>query len=588
MCRRKPCSRGHSRWAKGVQCFGSLLWSWSEINVTVTSVDVSDDGNVVAAAIHNSTSGTYYLLFWKDAKTLSGTPPPNWSSEDLMGRIKPDALAVSGDGDQVVVVGTGPNVYYWNNSLTLTGPGKATTWDDVLGGLLEYVDISDDGNIIAILGRNSTSWEPFAFVYKDSKTRTGSQSQGYNLTYTFGTGDGLDMALSDNGLYMVVGAYIAAGFWEGRVYFFNTSMSEPWAPQWIWRLALNEHAWAVDISDNGDTVAVVTNWWETQPNYKPCVLGIVHDASTKYGTFIGNFDKQFIGAQGYTDHRYHDVSMDGLGMLAVGGTGDYVFAVNATTGGLLWYYNGTWPLVSKFVRVSEDGSALVSAGSVIDSLYYFGTATAVVTFHQYGVGPDYAGPVLNVDGVDYTVADLPVSFTWTIGSKHTFLFYDPLNVGSYKRYVWAKTEGLSTGRTDEITVPSGGGLVNATYKTQYQITVTASPTEALGGDFEVKYIRCGTTYTEWKETPWTEWVDAGTTVTVSEPQPYVQNYQFKGYSPSNSVYMNASKTITLIYIQLPVGGVITPTEVLATPLVSLSALIAAAALLAIAAKRKST
>ncbi|MEM2058198.1 MAG: WD40 repeat domain-containing protein, partial [Thermoproteota archaeon] len=301
---------------EGLKVYGSqgnLIWSFCRENIVSTAVDVSDDGNVVVTAIVNSTQTqtTYHVLFWKNAKTLSGTPRPDWSSINLFGEIGPEALAVSSDGNQVVVVGTGPNVYYWNNSLTLTGESKNPIWHDFLGGYLEHVDISDDGDIIAILGRNSTNWEPFAFVYKDSKTRAGPQSEGYDLTYTFGTGDGLDMALSDSGSYMVVGAYIAAGLWEGRVYYFNTSMSANWAPQWIWRLALNEHAWAVDISDNGDTVAVATNWWETQPNYKPCLLGIVHGASTMRGTFNGLFDKNFANAEDYTDHQYRDVSIDG-------------------------------------------------------------------------------------------------------------------------------------------------------------------------------------------------------------------------------------------------------------------------------------
>lgn len=681
---------------------GNLLWNWSQqtyeytvdnqkymVTVRILAVDISDNGNALVASISNrtdiyiwgdedwdyyTTESHDYLLFWESVKSLSGINPPyKWRSVDLGGGVGPEALAISSDGNQVVAVGTGTSVYYWNNSLTLSGEDISTTWNDTLIYELSHVDISDDGDTISILGGSfpkiPNPSNIAILVYKNCRSRIGQQSQSYNLSYikTLEGGPIRCMALADNGLYMVAGLSNHTG--GGEIYLFNTTMFEAWAPQWTYTLNGDEWVAAVDISSDGNTGVAVTNRLAASPSG----LLIFRDSASKIGE-VTSADAEFTMAVDYTNYNYSDVSVDGSGSIAAGGTGDYVFAVNATTGEPLWYYNGTWPLVSMFVRVSEDGTAVVSAGSGIDSLYYFGPETAEVTFDQHGVASDFTGPVLKVDGADYTAAMLPKSFTWIIGSNHTFEFYTPLNVGTDKRYAWTGTQGLSTDRTGEITIPIGGGAVNATYKTQYQITfdhtgldgtavgpvvtvdgspkmigdlpfskwvdngttvshsyhspvssntpgkrfslvsvthpspltitapttvkgnyktqylitVTSSPPETLGGGFMITYTSCGATYTEWKETPWTEWVDAGTTVTVSEPQPYVQNYQFKGYSPSNSVYMNASKTITLIYIQLPVGGVITPTEVLATPLVSLSALIAAAALLAIAAKRKST
>ena len=42
--------------------------------------------------------------------------------------------------------------------------------------------------------------------------------------------------------------------------------------------------------------------------------------------------------------------------------------------------------------------------------------------------------------------------------------------------------------------------------------------------------RCGTTYTNvQRTTPWTEWFDDGTTVTVSEPQDIINGYKFDHY-----------------------------------------------------------
>jgi hypothetical protein len=95
--------------------------------------------------------------------------------------------------------------------------------------------------------------------------------------------------------------------------------------------------------------------------------------------------------------------------------------------------------------------------------------------------------------------------------------------------------------------------VTANYKTQYQITVTANPSGALGGTFKVTYTQCGITYTDvQKTTSWTEWVDASTTVAVTQPQDPIYassttRYKFNSYNPSASVFMDQAKTVTLVY-----------------------------------------
>jgi len=100
------------------------------------------------------------------------------------------------------------------------------------------------------------------------------------------------------------------------------------------------------------------------------------------------------------------------------------------------------------------------------------------------------------------------------------------------------------------------------YKTQYQITVTASPSGALGGTFKVTYTQCGITFTNvQKTTSWTEWADGTTTVTVSDPQAIVNGYKFDSYNPSATVTMNQAKTITLVYTVIPPLSVsISPTS----------------------------
>jgi uncharacterized repeat protein (TIGR01451 family) len=88
---------------------------------------------------------------------------------------------------------------------------------------------------------------------------------------------------------------------------------------------------------------------------------------------------------------------------------------------------------------------------------------------------------------------------------------------------------------------------------QYQITVTASPPEAIGGTFKVSYTKKGILYVNVTQTtPWTEMVDADTYVTVTDPQEIINNqFKFSHYNPSSSLLMDSNKTITLVYTQIP-------------------------------------
>jgi hypothetical protein len=96
---------------------------------------------------------------------------------------------------------------------------------------------------------------------------------------------------------------------------------------------------------------------------------------------------------------------------------------------------------------------------------------------------------------------------------------------------------------------SGAVTVNPTYYHQYQLTVTASPSGAIGGTFKITYTQLGTTNSNQQQTTtWTSWADAGSTATVTSYQSPVNGYSFVSYTPSSgSVTMNAAETITLTY-----------------------------------------
>jgi hypothetical protein len=132
------------------------------------------------------------------------------------------------------------------------------------------------------------------------------------------------------------------------------------------------------------------------------------------------------------------------------------------------------------------------------------------------------------------------------GSQITYTYQD-IVLGSGVRYVLTSVTPASPQTVN------GPLTISGSYKTQYQITVTASPSGAIGGTFKVTYTQCGTTYTNVpKTTSWIEWADSGTSVAVSEPQDTIDislgsRYKFDHYTPSASVTMNQSKTITIVY-----------------------------------------
>ncbi len=121
----------------------------------------------------------------------------------------------------------------------------------------------------------------------------------------------------------------------------------------------------------------------------------------------------------------------------------------------------------------------------------------LVTFDQVGVGSDFTGAVLTVDGVDYAVTGLPVSFWWDEGSTHSFSYSSPLVVASNaKQYVYTSTSGLSSAQSDSSFVVTASGSITGNYKTQYYLTMLVSPSGA------------GTV------TPGSGWQDAGTTLNI--------------------------------------------------------------------------
>jgi hypothetical protein len=105
-----------------------------------------------------------------------------------------------------------------------------------------------------------------------------------------------------------------------------------------------------------------------------------------------------------------------------------------------------------------------------------------VTFDQSGVGSDFTGTIVIIDGINYSRSQLPISFTWTNESSHTFAYQSPLSPNANTRYVWNSTTGLTSLQSGSVTVTTNGSIIG-NYKTQYYLTVTSaydSPTPLSG------------------------------------------------------------------------------------------------------------
>ena len=142
---------------------------------------------------------------------------------------------------------------------------------------------------------------------------------------------------------------------------------------------------------------------------------------------------------------------------------------------------------------------------------------------------------------------------YNIGSTATISATAP-NVGGGEQYVWNGWTGTGSGSYTGVNNPGTNAVTmnaaiteTASWIHQYQITVTSSPIGAIGGTFAVTYKVGGTTHTnEQHNTPWTQWADASSTVTVSSAQSPYNGYTFISYT-NNPVTINSPQTVTLLY-----------------------------------------
>lgn len=202
-------------------------------------------------------------------------------------------------------------------------------------------------------------------------------------------------------------------------------------------------------------------------------------------------------------------------------------------------------------------------------------STATIIFYVNGSGSDALGNVLIVDGINYTYSDLPKSFTWDIGSTHSFKWMSIVVAETGKRYVWASASGLSFHLEDLIKVPSEGGKVTATYDTKYYLNMMVNPSGGgsvspgsgwyyAGSSFEIEVTpEVGYKFVGWAGSGLGSYTGLSNPATITMNAPIVETANFEKFdftislTPRNGTVQQGETLTATVNITLLSGSPLT-------------------------------
>ena len=175
---------------------------------------------------------------------------------------------------------------------------------------------------------------------------------------------------------------------------------------------------------------------------------------TTYGSIVGNYKTQY----------YLNLTVNPPGITAPSGSGWHDAGTYTTIstqqyvlGGSRYNFTGwTTPDMSEITDpASTSTTVLVDKAKTVAANY---VQQEQVTFAETGLGIDCNGTILTIDGTNYGLSSLPVTFYWNEGSDHTFTYTSPLVVNSNEQYNWTSTSGLSTLQAGTLTITSSGNV----------------------------------------------------------------------------------------------------------------------------------
>jgi hypothetical protein len=214
---------------------GNPIWTTSFADV-VFSVAISADGDCIAAGT------SQYVRFWKNARSLTGTPDPTWTSQSL-GQIERRCLDISDNGNYIAACGSGESVYYWANAKTRSSSSEPDTWSRSFTGLnLECIDLSGDGDYV------TAGVETDVAYWKNARSLTGNPAPSW---YSTAPGDHIiDIAISDDGNYIAAAG--TAG--PSPLYYWANAKDLSGDPSYTWDSAPSVDFYALDMSNDGDSI----------------------------------------------------------------------------------------------------------------------------------------------------------------------------------------------------------------------------------------------------------------------------------------------------------------------------------------------
>lgn len=229
--------------AKGLNTFpeGQKPTAWAAEGAAITSVDMSGDGNYVAAGVFKKNAGV--VAYLKNARTLTGyIENANWLSP-VDGRV--DDVAISDDGNYVAAATAGlpDTVYYWAGAGSRglnEAAGETPTWEGETGVSFTSIDMSSDGNSV-IAGASSG-----VYFWGGARGLTG-KPQNPSWTYTT-TSTVHDVAINAAGNYMAAANDVATSL----AYFFDNTGALKWS------YLLDNPVSYISMSADGATLAVGT------------------------------------------------------------------------------------------------------------------------------------------------------------------------------------------------------------------------------------------------------------------------------------------------------------------------------------------
>jgi hypothetical protein len=166
-----------------------------------------------------------------------------------------------------------------------------------------------------------------------------------------------------------------------------------------------------------------------------------------------------------------------------------------------------------------------------------------VTFSQTGVGSEFTGTILTIDGNTYTFTTLSTSFWWDNGSSHTFSYLSPLVVNASRKYTWVSTTGLSTLQNDTITITAPGSVIgNYAAENSYQVTFNQT---GLSPDFTGTVLTVDSSNYIVTDLPLSFWWDSGSSHTFSYLSPLIVTANTKQYVWTSTSGLSSAQTGTL-------------------------------------------